>query len=62
MREPTSHDQFAESWSPARSGIDAKPDERTERELAEQSAAESNAPPAMLAQIRRFDRQTEYDY
>lgn len=62
MPEPTSHDQFASDWSPAESGIDAEPDERTERELREQSAAESNAPPAMLAQIRRFDRRTEYDY
>lgn len=37
-------------------GIDY-PDERTEREIEMEGAAESNAPPQYLRQVRRFDRQ-----
>jgi len=30
---------------------------RTEREIMQESAAESNAPPQMLAEMREFDNQ-----
>lgn len=37
------------------SGNYPEPSPRTERELHQESLAESNAPPQMLREIRRFD-------